>query len=437
MQKKYDRRVVPMNKKIKMVVAPILIVLLTLVVSCSKDNNEGKKEDTLKGEIRVLTEEKYESQLRFAADSFKKLHPKVNIEIKIDNNIKDKVISKSNNKEDTIDIINMEDQNVQYFMNKTPEFALDVTDEIGSYKDKISKNNLDNLTVKNRVYGFPWSTCPKLILYRSDVFEKEGINVDDIKTWNDYVNVGMKVSKDTGEKFLVNVQDDSNNLNIVLANQLGTSYFNKDGKLDFTSPEWIRVTETTKLLYSQGLLYNVASKGDFINLAKKNSVISTIADPSYLIDLMNNVQNANGKWRIMRLPAFEAGGNRDASIGGSNLIINKASNNISAAQGFAEFLISDEHIQMDEINKYGSFPTNTDIYNLVDFNKKVDYTHDKAWSLFANSEKRSMEVNYTKYFPAIKDIVKNVFLQPNIKDTDSKVILDSLQKSCEGIITQK
>lgn len=423
-----------MSRNINRVLSASLVGLLMLTVSCSKINNQAQKEEVLKGELKIVTEGKYQPQLKFAADNFKKAHPKLDIDIKVDNNINNKVI---NSKKDNIDIVNIDDQNAQYFMDRMPGFALDVTDELGNYKDKILKGKLDNLTIKNKIYGLPWSTCPKLILYRSDIFKKEGINVDTIKTWNDYVEVGKKIKKENGEKFLVNVQDENSNLSVVLANQLGKSYFNKDGKLDFNSKEWVKVLDASKLLYSQNLLYDVNSKSDFIDLAKQNKAISTIADPSYIADLVNNDQESKGKWSIMKLPAFEAGGNRDSSIGGANLIVNKDSENKSAAKEFAKFLISDEHMQIDELNKYGSFPVNIDIYNLVEFNKSIVYLDSRAWCLFANSEKKSMQTNYNKYYPSIKDNVKGAFSQTNVKDTDSKLILDSLQKNCENIISHK
>lgn len=426
-----------MSKNAKKFLLFILINMLILTVSCSKNNNVTKQEDTLKGEIKVVTEEKYAEQLKTAAEKFKKIHPKVNIEIKIDNNIKNKVIDKSNNQENTIDIINIEDQNAQYFIDKSPEFVLDVTEAVSSYKDKISKNKLDNLTVKNKIYGIPWNTSPKAILYRSDVFLKEKINVDDIKTWNDYASVGKKISKDTGKKFLVNVQDESNNFNIVLANQLGTSYFNRDGKLDFNSKEWLKVIETTKLLYSQELISDISSKSEFISLAKKGSVISTIADPSYISELMKNIPEDKGKWSVMKLPAFEAGGNRDSSVGGANLIINKNSSNAASVKGFVEFIATDEITQMDLLNNYGTFPTNTYIYTLINFNNIVDYFNAKVWSIFASAEKRASAINYTKYFPIVKDAVRDALTQSNIKEKDSKLILDSLEKDCENRILQK
>lgn len=426
-----------MNKNTKKIILFALINMLILTVSCNKNINTTKQEDTLKGVIKIVTEEKYEQQLKTTADEFKSIHPKVNIEIKVDNGIKDKVINKSNSQENNIDIINIEDQNVQYFIDKSPEFALDITDAVGQYKDKVVKNKFDNITINNKIYGVPWSTLPKVILYRSDIFSNEKIKVEDIKTWNDYVTLGKRVSKDTGKRFLVNVQDESNNFNIVLANQLGTSYFNKEGKLDFNSKEWIKVVEIAKSLYSQELMYDVSSKAEFFKLVKKNSVISAIVDPSYITEIMKNIPEDKGKWSVMKLPAFEPGGNRDSSVGGTNLIINKSSSNTSLAKEFIKFVAADEAIQMDLLNSYGSFSTNTYVYNLVNFNSSVGYFNAKVWSLFANVEKRSSMVNYTNNFPIIKDVVKGTLTQSNIKEKEVKLILDSLQKDCENKILKK
>ncbi|MTK13398.1 MAG: carbohydrate ABC transporter substrate-binding protein, partial [Clostridiaceae bacterium] len=69
-----------MSRNTKKFLVFILINMLILTVSCSKNNNVTKQEDALKGEIKIATEEKYAEQLKTTADKFKKIHPKVNIE---------------------------------------------------------------------------------------------------------------------------------------------------------------------------------------------------------------------------------------------------------------------------------------------------------------------------------------------------------------------
>ena len=260
-----------MKKIIKILAVIFAIVALMAVVSCKNDNkkDDAKKEDKVKEKITVLTDKNHEQELKFAADNFKKVHENVDINLIIKGNIYEKLEDSLNSKGNPVDILCFDDQYVQYFVNKLPGAFLDVTGDINSYKDRILKSKIDNLTFSNKVYGFPWSTYPKMILYRSDIFSKEGINVDDIKTWNDYIDVGKKVSKDTGKKFMANTNGTNNDIYLLLANQLGTSYFNRDGKINFNSKEWMLTLKVVKSLYSEGIIYELGSKEAVIDAAKK------------------------------------------------------------------------------------------------------------------------------------------------------------------------
>ena len=84
---------------------------------------------------------------------------------------------------------------------------------------------------------------------------------------------------------------------------------------------------------------------------------------------MQNSVDDKGKWRVMKFPAFEPGGNRDISFGGSSLMINRLSTNTGLAKEFIKFAITDEQTQIDTMNKYGKFPVITDIYNLASLTK--------------------------------------------------------------------
>lgn len=423
-----------MIKSIKSLIVVVLISMLSTIVGCDNtNNNASNKEDTLEGEITILTDKKYAPQLELASSNFKKVHPKVQINIKEEsmyNNLE------QIQKEKNIDMLNIEDQYVQLYINKFPEFFVDVTNEINGYKNKISKSKIDNLTYNDKIYGYPWSTSPKVILYKKDVFEKEGINVEDIKTWSDYIDIGKKIKKDTNKKLIANIQEDNNDLYFMLSNQLNTSYF-KDGKLDFSSKEWIKVLDVIKLLYSEGLVYDTKSYDDTTNVIKNGELVSVVADPAYINNIMLAFPNDKGKWGIIKFPAFEPGGNRDLSAGGPNLMISKKATSTSTAKEFAKFVLTDESTQIDNMKAHGGFPVFADIYNLAEFNNMVDYFDVRLWNILLSSETGSSKIQYTKYFPQIREILKNNLKEANIKDKDSKVILDSIQKACEEIVNSK
>lgn len=425
-----------MKKIIKTLALIFCIAIITSVVACNNKKQE-EKEDNVKGKIVVLTDKKNEQQLKLAADNFKKVHPRVEIDLRVESILYEKLEDSLNVKENPVDIVTVDDQYVQYLVNKLPGSFLDVTDDVNSYKDKLIKSKIDNLTFSNKIYGLPWNTSPKIILYRSDIFLKEGINPDDIKTWNDYIDAGKKVNKDTGKRFMANANDINNNIYLLLANQLGTSYLNKDGKVSFNSKEWTLILQVVKSLYSEGIVYELNSKDDVIDAAKKDEIVSFIADPSYIISLMQSSAEYKGKWGVMKFPAFESGGNRDISLGGSNLMINKVSTNTSLAKEFIKFAITDERTQIDNMNKYGSFPVIVDTYNLVEFNKYIDYFNSKVWCLFSNVERGAQAVKYTSYFTVIRGVVESNLSQSNLASKDIPILLDLLQKESESKIIKK
>lgn len=420
-----------MKKSIKFLVMIILIVIGASAVSCKKNNSVSNNSEDLQGKITVLTDKKHEQPLRAAIEDFQKVNKKVSVDLNVDNNSYGKFSESVKNKDKSIDIVTMDDSYVQYYLDKLPNGFLDVSGDLDSYKNKLSKSKVDNLTKENKVYGFPWSTSPKVILYRKDIVSSEGININDIKTWSDYIEMGKKIIKDKGKKVLGNVENENSDIYLLMANQLGVSYFNKDNKVNFNDKEWIRVVDTVKNLYSQGIIYDYNSKEELINSAKNEEVMSFVSDPSCVSYFMQNIPNENGKWGVIQLPAFEPGGNRDVSLGGCNLMINNLSSNTKLSKEFIKFIINNNKLALESMVKYGVLPVSNDIYNLEKFNKSEDYFNCRVWQVLVNTEKGCYQINYTPYFFNIRDDVKNSLAQSNLINKDTKAVLDSLQKYLE------
>ncbi|MCT8975763.1 ABC transporter substrate-binding protein [Clostridium sp. CX1] len=427
-----------MRRYIKILIVLFLISIITFMSACSSNRPASKDKETLEGKIVVLTDKRYEKQLKVAADNFEKFHKNVVIDIDVEDKSTEKISKEyMNNKERPIDVISVEDKSVQNLLYRFPDTFLDVTDDVSYLKDKISTGKFDNLTLKNRVYGLPLSSSPKVMLYRSDILGSLGINLDDIKTWKDYIDLGKKISKDTGKSLMTNIRDENSNLYYILANQLNTSYFDKDGKLNLSSEQWIKALEMVKLLYSEGTVYDLSHKDSIIENIKKDKIISFIADPLYVTDLIQYLPEQKGKWRAMKLPAFEAGGNRDVSVGGLNIMINKSSANLEIAKEFVKFAATDNRTQIEMMNSQGAFPVSTDIYNLVEFNKNNDYYNEKIWFLFSSVEKGSQGIKYVSNFQVLDESIKDALSIENLKSKDIKSIMDQLQKELENKTTIK
>ncbi|MEY7999351.1 ABC transporter substrate-binding protein [Clostridium sp. Mt-5] len=423
-----------MNRYIKTVLFLILALTSIFAVSCNRHQDNEVSKESLQGNIEIVTDVEHGPQLKLAASRFREVHKKVNVDVIVvkdtDNNIK----SILDNSQYAADIITLDDSYVKHILSVYSDRILKITDSGNLYKNTLLNNKMNNDTMKGSIYALPWDTCPKALIYRKDIFAKENIDVDNIKTWSDYIEVGRKIKEDTGKVLMGNLSDDNNDIFLLLANELGTSYFNESGKLSFQSEKWSRIIEMAKILYGENLIEDFNSKSELINRLKGDKIVSFIGDPTYAKALMNDYPKDSYKWGIIKLPSFEPGGNRDVSLGGINLIINKNTKQVNLTQDFINFALTDDELQMDLLNDYGRFPVNMDIYNLVDLNKQVPYFDSKAWNLFAGVEQGSFSINYTKDFPKVREKVKEILTEPIVENQDFKTISENIEASLKNEI---
>src|ERR1051326_324836 len=73
---------------------------------------------------------------------------------------------------------------------------LDLTDRLhnsGLY-DKMVQARFAPYTKKGHIFGLPHDVHPVMLAYRRDIFEKEGIDVNKIETWDDFIAIGRKLT---------------------------------------------------------------------------------------------------------------------------------------------------------------------------------------------------------------------------------------------------
>lgn len=61
----------------------------------------------------------------------------------------------------------------------------DITEYVGPSKDKFSSRRVGRVQVQDKVYGVPTSAAPAFTIYRTDVFEKYGLDAP--ATWDDFI----------------------------------------------------------------------------------------------------------------------------------------------------------------------------------------------------------------------------------------------------------
>jgi len=217
----------------------------------------------------------------------------------------------------------------------------DLTDRIhaSGLWDGMVQARFAPYTSRGRIFGLPHDVHPVQIAYRRDVFEKEGIDADSIKTWDDFIKVGRKLTI-PDKRYMVEMSDSLRDQIEVLLFQRGGGYFTPDGRCRLDD----QVAIDTMMWYVP-LVAGPNRIGEHLG---DSQVLTRGVEDGYLLCFLladwrtrtfeRDMSKMSGKLALMPLPAVTAGGRRTSTQGGTMLGITRLSRNQEMAWEFARHI---------------------------------------------------------------------------------------------------
>ncbi|MFH1614333.1 MAG: ABC transporter substrate-binding protein [Planctomycetota bacterium] len=215
---------------------------------------------------------------------------------------------------------------------------MDLTDKIhqSGLWDRVVKTRFAPYTSRGRIFGLPHDVHPVMIAYRQDIFEQEGIEPDSIETWDDFVQVGRKLTKDLDgdgviDRYMIDFIIDNCTMLSQLMVQRGGGLFDADGELIMsneiacdTMMWYVRQITGKNQIANSGGSFTV---GQMLTQAIENGYYVCLFMPDWRTKIIEkSVPRMAGKFKLMPLPAWTKGARRTTSWGGTMLGIPKAAN---------------------------------------------------------------------------------------------------------------
>jgi len=207
--------------------------------------------------------------------------------------------------------------------------------------------------------------------YRTDLFEKAGLDTDPEKlgtqwgnSWDDFINVGKQyMAKAEKGKFFV---DSAVNIMNPVLGQQPVGYFDKNETLQMEGGPKVAWDTSTKVIDS-GISAGLAAFSAEWNAGFKNGKFATLACPAWMQGYIQGQAPATkGKWKIADIPG--EGGN----WGGSFWTIPKQGKNVAAAYEFINWATAPEQA-LSIFKKVGNLPAQPAIWKDQAF---LDYKSD-------------------------------------------------------------
>jgi arabinosaccharide transport system substrate-binding protein len=237
------------------------------------------------------------------------------------------------------DIVDVEQGVISRFLKGEPGLV-PLNDLIAPYEDDYIMAKTALYAHQGAIYGIDHCLCPVVLYYRHDIFAEAGIEMP-IATWDEFVEAAAALTEQ-GIAALVLEDRSWGNYYILLLQSGSPGFFDADGNVIVDSPESIAVLEWYVSLLESGVAVATENSQTTYGLMAEGKIAAAIGADWYGGFIKNNVADTAGLWRAAPIPAFEEGGSRTSTNGGTAYTITTQSEHPEEAWKFIEFALFNE-----------------------------------------------------------------------------------------------
>jgi arabinosaccharide transport system substrate-binding protein len=228
---------------------------------------------------------------------------------------------------------------------------IDLTDKIHDtgLDQRLVMNRLSRWSSRGHVFALPHDMHPIMLVYRRDLVEQMGIDVNKLTTWDEFVKVGREVvnrSRDSSgvvRHYMIDLPNDGNDILTLLILQRGGGLFDASGDVAFDSePSVDVVCWYVKQIQGKDQISYPCGMGQGFYQALTDGLCLFYMCPDWrTMQLQSDLPSISGKLALMPLPAWEPGGCRTSTWGGTGLAFMRPCRNFDLAWKLAMYLYYD------------------------------------------------------------------------------------------------
>ncbi len=277
------------------------------------------------------------------------------------------------------------------------------------------------------VYGMPVDLGPGVMYYRTDIFEKAGLDVNEaIKDWKSYIKAGEELKKQNVQ-LIASAADVAQAIIFTTVPEGEGLYFDAKGNPVVTSERFVHAFTVAKEIRDKGLDGRILAWSNEWYEGFRNGTFASQLSGAWLLGHLNNwiAPDTAGKWGVSNLPDGIYG-----SWGGSFLSIPKQSANQDQAWKLIEYMTTRRDIQLKHFETIAAFPANTTTYDDALFDQEIAFLGgQKARQLFAEVAKNIKPVAPAKGDHVARSIIlENALMEVLDEGKDIKQALKDAER---------
>ena len=268
-------------------------------------------------------------------------------------------------------------------LNAEPFNAGEFTGELADYAVAQGTTN------EGRMVAMPTDLGPGIMFYRRDRFEEVDTNVEDIiSSWDDYIEFGKTVTRDTdgdGQNDVYLIADAADVYNAMIRSGLEDGqglYFDAEGSPLVNTERFVNAFQVAKEIRDNGLDAQISAWSNEWQEAFKRGTVATQLSGAWLQGHLQNYMapDTAGLWGAENLP-----GGAYATWGGSFYSIPEQSENKELAWDFIKFMVDNRDSQLLAFDTIEAFPALKSTWEADVFEQPIAFLNDQpARELYIN-----------------------------------------------------
>jgi arabinosaccharide transport system substrate-binding protein len=400
----------------KTIAAMLAIVALMATMSCSKPKPKGPTELSL-----WTFNELHLKFYQVMADSWNKANPDKQIALKGEvfpyEDMHTKLLVALQAGTGAPDISDIEISKFPNYL-KGDIALLPLNDVIDPERDKFVQARLAIYAKDGKNYGLDFHVGAEVIYYNMDILKAAGVNPDDIVTWDDFVQAGLKVKKATG-KPMCTVEVTEQWSFWPLISQQGSDFLDKDGNVILDNEI---NTKTLQFLYDLLWKYKIAVPApggfhhseEYYGFMNGGGAASIWMPMWYMGRFTDYMPELKGKIAIRPLPRWTKDGFRSAGMGGTGTAVTKQTKNPELAKAFLMYAKGSKEGNIQLWKILGFDPPRWDVWTdpaMKEPNKFTEFfQNDDIFGMLLQVKDEINPVNMGEKIPPLIDKLKSTVM---------------------------
>lgn len=379
---------------------------------------EESQEETSKTKLSFWTfQDSHQSFMKKMAEEWNKDNPDRQIDLEVgvysyDDNHNNLLIALQSQK-GAPDIVDIEIGRFANYLKGTPQLV-PMNEKLEPLKDKLIMSRFENYAKDGNYYGMDYHVGIPVIYYNTEIIDAAGVNIDEIKTWDQYIEAGKTVVEKTG-KPMTTLEIQEHWSYYPLVTQKKSDWLDAEGNVILDNKE---NEEVLQMLYD--MMYTdeiaVAAPGGFHHAEEYYAFMNDGGAASvwmpqwYMNRFTDYMEDLKGKIAVRPMPRFTEDGPYGAGMGGTGTAVTNQCQEQDLALDFLIYAKLSDKGAVATWTDLGFDPLRWDVWTLPEMkttSKFTEYYGDGVFDMLVTLKDSLHAINIGEKFPNAQTVVQS------------------------------